>query len=290
MWFKNEYKRLVTSLFRTNPEILSGIDLALPKRQATDDIIDRLVENEHKYQSITIEAMIDLASKSSFSDIERLEEPDRSTRLRDAKRAIDELKRVTQELSAARNRAKLDESEREEFRAAAAQQRKFSDDLKDLFQKFREMSAESDKQQRGRNFEGLLSDLFNIYDLEPRLAYVIATEQIDGSFTFNTDDYILEAKWLAGAASRADVDVFDMKVRRKGKNALGLFVSINGLTGDAVKVARDGTQFITMDGQDLSLVLEERLSLVDLLSAKRRHVNETGECFYPATRMLNGES
>lgn len=62
------------------------------------------------------------------------------------------------------------------------------------------------------------------------LAYKLPLEQIDGSFTFDTDDYIIEARWRAAPADRGDGDIFASKVCRKGKNAVGLFISVNSFT------------------------------------------------------------
>jgi hypothetical protein len=72
-------------------------------------------------------------------------------------------------------------------------------------------------------------------------------------------------------------------VRRKGKNALGLFVSVNGFSEDALAQYREATPFLAMDGADLYLVLEQRVRLDDLLRTKKRHANETGRCHFPAS-------
>lgn len=152
---------------------------------------------------------------------------------------------------------------------------------------FLQLQTAADPRQRGYDFEGLLSDLFRLFDMEPRLAYRTGIEQIDGSLSFDTDDYILEAKWTAEPASREVADAFAAKVRRKGKNALGLFVAVNGLSTAALAAYRESTPFISMDGGDVFLVLERRVRLDDLLRAKRRYANETGSCFLPASRMLS---
>jgi hypothetical protein len=97
---------------------------------------------------------------------------------------------------------------------------------------------------------------------------------------------VLEAKWWKAAMEREHLDVFASKVRRKGKNALGLYLSINGFTGGALDVYSDSTPFITMDGQDLVAVLDERVRLDDMFRQKKRHMNETGSCYFPASEML----
>jgi len=65
--------------------------------------------------------------------------------------------------------------------------------LSALRARYLEMHADSSHQQRGRTFEGLLNELFALFDLSPRKSFVLANEQIDGAFTFSTDDYLLEA-------------------------------------------------------------------------------------------------
>jgi hypothetical protein len=140
------------------------------------------------------------------------------------------------------------------------------------------MHSDQDAQGRGRRFERLLNDLFSLYDLNPRKSFVIADEQIDGAFTFNTDDYLIEAKWEQTPAARADIDVLAQKVARKGRNTLGLFVAVAGFSEPAIRAHSDsGSGLIFMDGTDLYSVLEGRIELTDVLDAKRRHLSETGK-------------
>jgi hypothetical protein len=43
---------------------------------------------------------------------------------------------------------------------------------------------------------------------------------------------------------------------------------------------------MTMDGADIICVLDQRARLDDLLRRKKRHANETGECYYPVSRLF----
>lgn len=146
-----------------------------------------------------------------------------------------------------------------------------------LTEQFLAMHSEIDHSKRGLAFQGLLNELFFLFDLNPRKSFVIADEQIDGAFTFSTDDYLLEAKWEAAPASREVVDVLAQKVQRKGKNTLGLFVAISGFSEPAVRAHSNcGTSLIFFDGTDLVGVLHGVMPLTDVLEAKRRHLSETG--------------
>ena len=72
----------------------------------------------------------------------------------------------------------------------------FARTLEALKAEFLAMSADtSDPHQRGLNFETFLYKVFALFDMEPRLKYSLEYEQIDGAMSFDTDDYIIEAKW-----------------------------------------------------------------------------------------------
>jgi hypothetical protein len=111
-------------------------------------------------------------------------------------------------------------------------------------------------------------------------------EQIDGAFTHATDNYIVEARWWKKPVERADLAVFETKVRAKGKNALGLFVSMNGFTSGALNAYRTSTPFIVMEGGHLLAVIEQRIGLDELLDRMKRHMDETGDCYLPISQAL----
>jgi len=137
-----------------------------------------------------------------------------------------------------------------------------------------------DAQRRGYQLETLLNDLFALSKLDPKASFRLTGEQIDGAFTFDGDDYLLEAKWEKHPVPPATLDVFDGKIRRKAAHARGLFLAINGFQESAIALhSGGGSAMILMDGADLTAVLEERIALPDLLHHKRRHAAHTGHVF-----------
>jgi hypothetical protein len=146
---------------------------------------------------------------------------------------------------------------------------------------FPTLDGSTDPHARGIELEGFINELFGLFDLEPRAAYSMEREQVDGAFSFDTDDYILEAKWWRTPIGRSELDMFSKRIEKKGKNALGLYVSVNGFSQDARDEYSAGTPLITMEAADLLAVLEERMRLDQLLRRKKRHMNETGECYFP---------
>lgn len=274
-WNKQPFERFLRLTLRDYPELLSGLTFDSPKRQVASDLIMRLAETEDRYQPVTLALMLQVSAMHDFPNLRA--QVDRQELEATAADAVAELKQWTAqygELAAAQEELRADSEAAAE---RSAHRRTMARVLEELEKRFLAMHAESGPQQRGSTFEGLLNELFFLFDLNPRKTFVLAEEQIDGAFTFSTDDYLLEAKWEERPAGRAAVDVLAQKVQRKGKNTLGLFVAVSGFSAAAVSAHSNcGTGLIFMDGTDLLSVLRGVISLTDVLEAKRRHVSETG--------------
>ncbi|BCB84444.1 restriction endonuclease [Phytohabitans suffuscus] len=284
-WNKRPQERYLRGLLRDYPELLARLDFnGDTKRETAGRLVELLMANEAKYQAVAIALMLSVAKMDSFPNLERHEDGEQLLAV--ARAAVAELRKWT-----GRHQAVIEEHEKyaAELAAAAAKadrNRALSASLADLKSLFFAMHTRTDAQARGKEFEGFINRLFGLYDLDPRAAYSLEREQIDGAFSFETDDYILEARWWKVPVGREHLDVFKTKIARKGKNALGLFISVNGFTKDALDEYSAATPFITMDGMDFTAVLEERVRLDDLLRRKKRHANETGNCFFPAFNMF----
>jgi len=286
-WNKRPFETFLRTALRDHPALLVGLNFSDLKRNVSDQLIDTLITHEEKYQEVTLQLMLEVASMTRFPNLEQeRDETQRKLRIDEAHQAVTHLRSVTAQYSCDLKQSVLKENARKAAAAQAEAVRKFSDDVEVLRTRFIDLQSHQDNQKRGYEFESLLADLFLLYDLEPRLAYATELEQIDGSFSFDTDDYIVEARWRKAPTDRGDGDIFAAKVQSKGKNAMGLFVSINGFSGDFLKRFDNSTPFITMDGADINFVLENRIRLDDLLRAKKRHANDTGSCHLPATVYL----
>jgi hypothetical protein len=284
-WNKRPLERYLRGLLRESPEVLAGLDFnSDTKRETSGKLVERLMANEARYQGVTVALMLAVAGMEHFPNLVQQEGSDQMVAV--AKAAVAELRQWT-----ARHQAVVDEYARfaaDIAKAAeeASHSRAFSESVTGLRMQFFDMHRRDDPQARGKEFEGFINQLFGLFDLEPRAAYSLEREQIDGAFSFETDDYILEARWWKVPIGREHLDVFKTKIGRKGKNALGLYVSVSGFTQDALDEYSAATPFITMDGMDFTAVLEERARLDELLRRKKRHMNETGQCYFPASQML----
>lgn len=279
-WYKKDLARFIRIRARDYPALLSGIDFDDYKRSFAQEFVDRLQNREVQHRDLTLAIMLEVAQMDSFPSLARHENSERL--LAQAHDAVAKLKKLTE-----RHQGLLDEQE--QFAAELAEnqtrmqtQQGFTAKLAELKKQFDKLAAMTNRHKAGRLFEPFLSQLFHLFDLEPRLSYELASEQIDGSLTFDTDDYIIEAKWWKVPMEREHFDIFDKKVRRKGKNALGLYIAVNGFTAGALREYNQRTSFLTMDGGDLICVLDGRITLDELLRRKKRYANETGNCYFPA--------
>jgi Restriction endonuclease len=274
-WNKQPFERCVRLALLEHPEVLESLTFSDPKRQVASDLVMRLAENEARYQPTTLSLMLQLSAMEDFPNLKA--QPDGVERLDIAEAAVSELRKWTGRYSELAKAQEALAADRAAEASRSEHRRTMASILQDLEQRFISMHGETDHQKRGRAFEQLLNELFGLFDLNPRKSFTLADEQVDGAFTFNTDDYLLEAKWEASAASREDVDVLAQKVQRKGKNTLGLFIAVSGFSVHAVSAHSNcGTSLVFMDGADLVSILHSLITLTDALEAKRRHLSETG--------------
>jgi hypothetical protein len=152
-------------------------------------------------------------------------------------------------------------------------------ELPALRAEFYRLAGASDRQAAGIALEKLLYRLFQLFDLNPRGAFRLTGEQIDGTFILDHETYLLEAKWEAKPVSEAALLTFRGKIEGKSGFTRGLFLSINGFTAEALAAITRGKQptFILAHGADLSPVFEQAIRFDDLLRQKVRNLAETGE-------------
>jgi len=283
-WYKPTLEKYLRASLREHPELLGGVNFGLSKREIADEVVDRLIAGERVYQHATVQLMVELANMQRFPELEQHEDSEKW--LPKAQAAVADLKAYTaayEDLISERERL---EAERAAYTQQVELQRRFAEELDELRRRFLEMHAMADVHERGRQFENFLNSLFALFDLSPRLAYSLENEQIDGSISFDTDDYIIEAKWTKEPVSREQADAFAKKVERKGKNALGLIVSVNDVSEPARRTYAESTCFMTLSGTDLFGVLEGRIALDEALRRKKRHANDTGSCYRPISDMF----
>ncbi len=160
--------------------------------------------------------------------------------------------------------------------------------LEELYATFSAIAASPDPQSRGYDLEDLLKELFNLNELRYRKSYRAEGEQIDGFFSFGGFDYLVEARWRRQAPTLNDLSAFQAKVNRKIESTRGLFISVPGFDPDVVTRLKQAgpANLILMDGYDLTLILEGRVSLMDGLQAKIDRASQEGILYYPLVTLF----
>lgn len=129
---------------------------------------------------------------------------------------------------------------------------------------------------RGYAFEKFLHDLFDTYGLAAQEPFRLKGEQIDGSFQFGNETYLVEAKWHGKPIGVAELHTFHGKIEQKAAWTRGLFVSNSGFTEDGLIAFGRGKRVICMDGSDLYETLNREIPLNHVLERKVRRAAETG--------------
>lgn len=134
-------------------------------------------------------------------------------------------------------------------------------------------------QARGYAFEKFLKQLFDVYGLAAHDPFRLRGEQIDGSFQFANEIYLVEAKWQDQPIGVAELHTFHGKIEQKAAWTRGLFVSNSGFTDDGMVAFGRGKRVICMDGYDLYETLDRKIPLNHVLERKVRRAAETGSPF-----------
>ncbi len=283
-WYKSDLKSFLTSALG-DPIVVNRLNWEDHKRNVVGSLVDFLARDEERRQGALIRLMSDVAAIDDFAHLERLEAgPQKAQAAMAAVKALREYTKAHQDV--------LDEQEAVVRRRQLAyekrlQTRAVSEALESLRLEYYGLVGSTAPQQRGYALERILRKLFDLFDMDPRASFKIIGEQIDGAFTFEKADFLLEAKWQQELVGIEELDAFAGKISRKLDNTLGLFLSINGYSPDAVSLHRaTRSVMILMDGSDLMAVLEGRIDLGALLLRKRRHAAQTGELFLPIHRVF----
>lgn len=269
-WSKSDLHGFLSHCL-TDGQFLARLDWTQTKKNITAVVVDQLALRSDQRD---LRFLINEVSKmTDFSHLDT----NAAARAQTAVHALRTIVQTHEELSSDRERRVAQQQ------AAAQMTRQWEDKEAQwgaLKSAFIALITAADVQRRGYQLEKLLNDLFKLSALNPKTSFRLTGEQIDGAFTFDTDDYLLEAKWEKAPVPSATLDVFAGKIRRKAAHTRGLFLAINGFQESALALhSGRASAMILMDGNDVMAVLEERIALHDLLLHKRRHAAHTGQVF-----------
>ena len=160
-------------------------------------------------------------------------------------------------------------------------------EVETLRQQFDEV-RKLDPQARGYAFERFLNGLFQTFDMAPKKAFRLLVEQIDGSYQFQNETYLLEATWQNRRVGEEELNAFSGKVGGKAEWSRGLFVSYSGFSEDGLEAFARGkrTRIVCMSGLDLNDLLSSALPLNEVLDRKVRRAAETNETHVPVRELF----
>lgn len=186
-------------------------------------------------------------------------------------------------------RQRVDEAIAGERLRATTESRR-SSELAELREEFFELQKEPSPQRAGLGFEKVLNRLFALHGLAPREPFRVIGEQIDGSFDLDHETYLVEAKWEKAPVSEAPLLIFRGKIEGKSAYTRGVFISLNGITGEAKQAIVTGKQptFFVIDGYDLAMILGDEASLMEFLRQRRRILAEEGLIVVPFPQLWLG--
>lgn len=285
-WYKSDLRSFLSHSLQDS-QLIAKLNWDDYKRNVVSQLIDFLVRNEDIYQRKLLKLMTDVSNVNDFSHLARIE--DGEEKIERAEESIKALQEQIKGLDDFLKEEKEIEKRREEAHQKMMETTAVKEKLKELKEVYYKLLSSDNPQQRGYQLEAILKDLFELFDLDPKASFKIKVEQIDGAFTFENTDYLLECKWQNDPVNGQDLDSLAGKLSWKLENTLGLFLSINGFSQDAVDSHSSGRSLmILMDGSDLMAVLEGRIDLIQLLLRKRRAAAQKGNIYLQIHEILAG--
>lgn len=279
-WYKQDVRKFVEYTIK-NDKITSTIDwINNTKYESISQLIERMNNRSDVYINDILNLLYQVSNFDDFSHFDRLNKGDVEKYKNDATLSVLALRKHCKGYFDNLEEIKQSEKAKESFKLQQQSTQDYNRKIEEFKSEYYQLTILKDHQKRGYQLELFLNNLFYFFDLSPRSSFKIIGEQIDGAFTHDNKDFLLEAKWHNKPIERKEIDIFEMEISRKLKTTLGLFVSISGFTDVIINSSIQFKSIILMDSQDLIQVLENRISLPELIMHKRRHASETGESMY----------
>lgn len=283
-WYKKDLRSFLLATI-SDASLLSRIDWDGYKIDVCGNLLNYMQLHEETYQNDLLKLITEIVKITDFSHLEKLDGG--NEKAAKARKAVNSLREISKTfLQLQEHYEEIEKRRRAEYQKAL-RNKEMRVKPEGIKKDYCSLLSSDNPQERGFKLEKVLKGLFQIFDLDPKASFKVVGEQIDGAFTFESTDFLLEAKWTKDLTSIGDMDAFAGKLSRKLENTLGLFISINGFSEDAIKAHTSGRKLmILMDGSDLITVLEQRIDLIELLYRKKRCASQTGNIYLRIQEIL----
>lgn len=133
-------------------------------------------------------------------------------------------------------------------------------------------------QQRGLEFEKLIFSILKLEGLEPRASYRPEGEQVDGSFYWQGQTFLIEAKWVKSRLPASSIYAFKGKLDGKFHTTSGVFLAANGYSDDVEDALKFGKSLniLLFDESDIEIIFNGEVSFLEVLKFKLREAGDTG--------------
>ena len=236
-WYKNDLRHFLIHAV-DDQAVLGRVNWDDHKRNIVAAVIEYLARNQPRYQTTLLNLMVEVSRLEDFSHLARLD--DGAVKAKRAKESVAALKLLVTPHADMIEEERAAQKRREQGKQDAARNLGVRQALEGLQQEYFQLLGSNEPQKRGFRLEHIVKTLFELFDLDPKSSFRVVGEQIDGAFTFDKTDYLFEAKWQKEPVDIGDLDGFSTKVSRRLDNTLGLFLSINGFSPDAITAHSKG--------------------------------------------------
>lgn len=282
-WYRNDLRAFLMSCV-SDRALIAQLDWTDYKRNIIAQLIDRLAADQHKYFDDLLNLLLATAEITDPTHLKAVE--DGHSKYAAAVVAIESLRKQVEPYRTIRSEGELAAKRREEDQSRHEMKRAIAEKLEILKSDFYEIVKMS-AQARGYALEKFLNQLFALFDMDAKGSFRIIGEQIDGAFTHEGTEFLLESRWRQEKSSVGDLDGFAGKIGRKLDNTLGVFLSMSGFEETAIDThSTNRPVMILMTGADLSAIIEGRITLPQLITRKRQHAAQTGHVLIEAYTLL----
>jgi restriction system protein len=185
---------------------------------------------------------------------------------------------------------KNDQKKREEYLKKVETMNKLAQAKAEFNEEISRLYFMKDRQKRGKLFENLLNRLFNAFGILVKDSFTISgnnneaiVEQIDGVIELDNQLYLVEMKWWGEAVGRDEIANHLSRIFIRGE-ARGIFISVNGYTSPAIKLAQDALSkafIILCDLNDILNMLSSGGDLQQLFKQKIQKAIIEKNPFFP---------
>lgn len=157
------------------------------------------------------------------------------------------------------------------------------DEIKESFNELCNNETLFTPQERGYRFEKLIEAKLENEELEPRASYKSKGEQVDGSFFWNGQTFLLEAKWVKTKIPVSNIYAFKGKLDGKFHTTSGIYIAVNGYSNDVEDALKYGKMLniLLFDSSDIKLIFNGKVTFLEVLKFKLREAGDTGSLNVP---------